>query len=64
MKQELRTMAEKQNQDPNEMMENGLTRAENEKRQQSDESFSGVVSIIVMGISLWAMYQAIVGLSM
>jgi hypothetical protein len=31
MKQELRTMEEKMKQDPNEIMENGLTRAHNEK---------------------------------
>jgi hypothetical protein len=60
---ELRTMAEKQQQDPNELMENGLTREQNENLQKSNENFSSVVSVIVMFISLYAMYHAFVGLN-
>ena len=35
MKQELRTMSEKKQLDPNELMENGLTRKQNEEQQKA-----------------------------
>jgi hypothetical protein len=63
MKQELRTMDEKKQLDPNELMENGLTRKQNEEQEKSHEAFSGGVSIVVMIISLYCMYQAFVGLN-
>lgn len=54
---QLRTMAEKQSQDPNELMENGLTRQENENLEKSNANFSAVVSVIVMLVSLWCIIQ-------
>ena len=63
MKQELRTMSEKKQLDPNELMENGLTRKQNEEQQKAHENFSGAVSIVVVIISLYCMYQAFVGLN-
>lgn len=62
MKQELRTMEEKQKLDPNEMMENGLTRQQNEERAQQDASFSLVVNLIVVIISVFCMFSALQGL--
>jgi len=54
MKQELRTMAEKQAQDPNELMENGLTRQQNEDREKSDAGVQLVISAIVVGLSIYS----------
>lgn len=62
MKQELRTMAEKQKQDPNELMENGLTRKENEDRAAQDAGFSIFVNLILVVISLFCMFTALQGL--
>jgi hypothetical protein len=56
-RKELRTMAEKQQQDPNELMENGLTREHNENLEKQGENFSAVVSIAVMLVSLWCIVQ-------
>lgn len=62
MKQELRTMAEKQKLDPNELMENGLTRKENEERAAQDAGFSIFVNLILVVISLFVMFTALQGL--
>jgi len=59
MKQELRTMEEKIKQDPNEIMENGLTRAHNEKIEKDGETFSGMVSLICGIISIWVLLQVL-----
>lgn len=59
MKQELRTMEEKMKQDPNEIMENGLTRAHNEKIEKDGETFSGMISLICGGISIWVLLQVL-----
>ena len=59
MKQELRTMEEKMKQDPNEIMENGLTRAHNEKIEKDGETFSGMVSLICGIISIWVLLQVL-----
>ena len=57
MNKELKTMEEKMNQDPNEIMENGLTRAQNEKIDKDGEAFSGIVSLIVGLISIYCILQ-------
>lgn len=57
MNNELKTMEEKMKQDPNEIMENGLTRAQNEKIDKDGETFSGVVSFIVGLISIYCILQ-------
>jgi CHASE3 domain sensor protein len=54
MKQELRTMAEKQAQDPNELMENGLTRQQNEEQEKAGAGFSLIISIIVVALSIYS----------
>jgi hypothetical protein len=59
MKKELRTMEEKQSLDPNEVMENGLTRERNEKLDKDGETFSGVVSLICGGIGIWCILQVL-----
>jgi hypothetical protein len=57
MKKELRTMEEKQSLDPNEVMENGLTRERNEKLDKDGETFSGVVSLICGVIAIWVILK-------
>jgi hypothetical protein len=55
----LKTMEEKMNQDPNEMMENGLTRAQNEKIEKDGEAFGGLISLIGGGIAIWVVLQSL-----
>lgn len=57
MKKELRTMEEKKKLNPNEIMENGLTRAHNEKIEKDGEAFSGLISLICGGIGVWVLLQ-------
>lgn len=58
MKTELKTMEEKMKLDPKEVMENGLTREQNEKIDKDAQSFQGVVSIITVGIMIWVIIQS------
>lgn len=62
MNKELRTMEEKQKLDPNEMMENGLTRQQNEEQQQNIENGANIINVIVLIISLVCMFTALQGL--
>lgn len=55
MKNELKTMEEKMKLDPNEIMENGLTREHNERIQKQSENFSGIVSLICGAIGVWVL---------
>ena len=55
----LKTMEEKMKQDPNELMENGLTRAHNEKIEKDGEAFGGLISIICGGIGIWVILQSL-----
>jgi hypothetical protein len=59
MKNEIRTMEEKMKLDPNEIMENGLTREHNEKIEKDGETFSGIVHLITGGIAVWCIIQAL-----
>jgi hypothetical protein len=59
MKKEMRTMAEKKKLNPNEIMENGLTRAHNEKIEKDGEAFSGLISLICGGIGVWVILQTL-----
>jgi hypothetical protein len=52
----LKTMEEKMKLDPNEIMENGLTRQKNEEIQKSTEGIQGVLGIVSMIIAFYAMY--------
>jgi hypothetical protein len=58
MKKEMKTMEEKMKLNPDEIMENGLTRAHNEKIEQDSEAFGGFISIICGLIGLWCVLQA------
>jgi hypothetical protein len=57
MKQELRTMEEKQKLDPNEMMENGMTREQNEKLELQHSSFSLMVGLFLVITSVYLLVQ-------
>ena len=59
MKKELRTMEEKQSLDPNEVMENGLTREQNEKIDKDGDTFSGIIHLICGGIGVWVILQTL-----
>jgi len=59
MKNEIRTMEEKMKLDPNEIMENGLTREHNEKIEKDGENFSAIVHLITGGIAVWCIIQAL-----
>jgi hypothetical protein len=56
MKKELMTMEEKKKLDPKELMENGLTREENERFDQQTSNFSVFISLIVVGLSCYSIY--------
>lgn len=53
------TMEEKKNLDPNEMMENGLTRAQNDKIKKDGENIGGVMSIIQIIAGLACMFYGL-----
>ena len=55
----MRTMAEKKKLNPNEIMENGLTRAHNEKIDKDGEAFGGFISLICGGIAIWVILQSL-----
>ena len=55
-------MEEKQKENPNEIMENGMTREQNQKIEKGADNIQGVVSLVVIAVSLWAMMMAFSGL--
>jgi hypothetical protein len=59
MKPELKTMEEKLRENPDELMENGLTRRENDEMEKKNAEFSGVVSLIVIGLSIYSIYMVL-----
>jgi hypothetical protein len=63
MKKEMKTMEEKMKLNPDEIMENGLTRAQNEKIDKDGENFSGIVSLICGGIAVYCVIQSLGALS-
>jgi hypothetical protein len=63
MKNEIRTMEEKMKLNPNEIMENGLTREQNEKITKDGENFTGLVSLICGGIAVYCLIQSMSALS-
>ena len=56
-KKNMKTMNEKNQLDPNEIMENGLTRKQNEKITKDSEMASAIVSLITGAISIWCIIQ-------
>jgi len=63
MKNEIRTMEEKMKLNPNEIMENGLTREQNEKITKDGENFTGIVSLISGCIAVYCIIQSMSALS-
>lgn len=63
MKKELKTMEEKNQLNPNELMENGLTREHNEKLDKQGDNLSGVWGIISLVIGVWVIIQAMSNLN-
>jgi hypothetical protein len=55
----LKTMKEKEQLDPKEMMENGLTREQNEKLQKDDEAVEGLFALISGGVGIWILSQVL-----
>jgi hypothetical protein len=55
--QNLKTMAEKQAEDPNELMENGLTRAQNDKIQKDGENVGAIMWLVSVGFLIYALVQ-------
>jgi hypothetical protein len=47
MEKQLKTMEEKMTENPNEIMENGLTRAQNDKINSDGDFFAGVIRLAV-----------------
>ena len=56
---DLRTMKEKEQLDPNEMMENVLTRAQNEKLQKDGDAVEGLFALISGGVGIWILSQVL-----
>jgi hypothetical protein len=59
MEKQLKTMEEKMAENPNEIMENGLTRAHNDKIDKDGETFAGIIHIIVGIFLLYTVFQLI-----
>jgi hypothetical protein len=57
-KKELMTMEEKMKLDPNEIMENGLTREHNEKIDKDGENFQVWISLITIGVMIWVIVKS------
>jgi len=55
----LKTMKEKEQLDPKEMMENGLTREQNEKLQKDGEAVEGLFALIYGGVGIWILSQVL-----
>lgn len=56
MKRELKTMEEKLQENPDEVMENGLTRAQNDKAQKDADGIGGVLGLFSLGLCLYTLY--------
>jgi len=52
-------MKEKEQLDPKEMMENGLTREQNEKLQKDGEAVEGLFALISGGVGIWILSQVL-----
>jgi hypothetical protein len=57
-KKELMTMEEKMKLNPNEIMENGLTREHNEKIDKDGENFQVWISLITIGVMIWVIVKS------
>ena len=59
MEKQLKTMEEKMAENPNEIMENGLTRAQNDKINKDGEFFVGVIRLAVGIFMLYTVMQIV-----
>jgi len=53
---ELLTMEEKMKLDPKELMENGLTREQNDRLEKQTGNFSFISSLVVIGMCCYSLY--------
>lgn len=58
-KKELMTMEEKMKLDPNEIMENGLTREHNEKIDKDGDMIQGVMGIVSIVVGIYCILQVL-----
>lgn len=56
MKRELKTMEEKLQENPDEVMENGLTRAQNDKIDKEADGIGGILGLISLGLCFYTLY--------
>lgn len=59
VKKELLTLEEKMKLNPNEVMENGLTRQENEKLEKDGELLQGVMGIVSIVVGIYCIFQVL-----
>lgn len=59
MEKQLKTMEEKMAENPNEIMENGLTRAQNDKINKDGEFFVGVIRLLVGVFMLYTVMKIV-----
>jgi|Laugrefa1bdmlbdn_1035148.scaffolds.fasta_scaffold00294_16 hypothetical protein len=53
---ELLTMEEKMKLDPKELMENGLTREQNDRLEKQTSGVSFILSLVVIGMCCYSLY--------
>lgn len=59
VKKELLTLEEKMKLDPNEVMENGLTRKQNETLEKDGELLQGVMGIVSIVVGIYCIFQVL-----
>jgi hypothetical protein len=59
MEKQLKTMEQKMAENPNEIMENGLTRAHNDKINKDGDTFAGIIHLAVGIFLLYTVIQII-----
>lgn len=59
MEKQLKTMEQKMAENPNEIMENGLTRAQNDKISKDGEFFVGVIRLLVGVFMLYTVMKIV-----
>lgn len=56
MKRDLKTMEEKLQENPDELMENGFTRAQNDKIDKDADGIGGILGLISLGLCFYSLY--------
>ncbi len=57
MEKQLKTMEQKMAENPNEIMENGLTREQNNKIDENAKAVSGFFSLIAFALALFSLIK-------